>query len=431
MDGTIIYGAGEQGRAARRILESQGLVPAAFADRDETKVTCGGWEGVRVIGLDALKKADKSTPIIIGIGAGRVDLLRQIDNMLTEWGFANIFWSAMEFLEKTYPDKEPEKTFYGLEICTNVGCSVRCKWCAQELFVSRYAERIAAQSPRLPKDFLMSLETFKKCIDQIPRNISVDFSGYSETFLNPLAAEMILSAARKDHKIILYTTLQGMTDNDINRLKDVEFEHIMPHLPDKDGNANIPVTDAYLKLLVRFWETFGYAIGSNSNSILANGISFHGELHPRVAETLLNNGIDASKYGNFSEDALPIAGNAEIGAHMEISNNFDIVCGLISYCDTGAVNKDDMKFFGEKLQTMPVLFPNGDVTVCNHDYGLTMVLGNMLQTDYYDLFEGNPNYERILAAQRDPNADVLCRKCEFAFDRRQMELVTRATHLKG
>jgi hypothetical protein len=429
MDGIIIYGAGAQGRAARRILESQGLAPAAFADRDEAKVACGEWEDVKVIGLDALRAMDAATPVIIGIGAGRLDLLRQIDNMLTGWGFANIFWSAMEFLEKIYPDKKPEKTFYGLEICTNVGCSVRCGWCAQDLFVSKYAKRLAGQSPKLPKDFQMSLETFKKCIDQVPGNISVDFSGYSETFLNPLAAEMILYTAQRGHKIILYTTLQGMTEGDIDRLKDVEFEHIMPHLPDKDGNAKIPVTDAYLELLVKFWKTFGYAIG-DTNNILASGISFHGELHPKVAETLSSNGIDISKYSNFSAEALPIAGNAAAGTR-EINNEFNIVCGLTSYCNTRSVNKDDMKFFNEKLQTMPVLFPNGDMVVCNHDYGMTMVLGNILQTDYYDLFDGNPNYERILAAQHDPKADVLCRKCEFAFDRRQMELVTRETHLKG
>jgi sulfatase maturation enzyme AslB (radical SAM superfamily) len=343
-------------------------------------------------------------------------------------GFANIFWSAVEFLEKTYPDKELKKTFYGLEVCTNVGCSVRCKWCAQELFVSRYAERIGTQPPELPKDFKMSLKTFIKCIDQVPRNISVDFSGYSETFLNPLAAEMILYAARKGHKIILYTTLQGMTDADIDSLKDVEFEHIMPHLPDKDGNAKIPVTDEYLKLLVKFWETFGYAIG-DSNNILASGISFHGELHAKVAETLLSNGIDISKYSNFSEEALPMAGHVKTDAREEANNRFDIACGLTSYRDTRSINKDDLKFFNEKLQTMPVLFPNGDVAVCNHDYGLEMVLGNILQTGYYGLFDGNPKYERILAAQKDPNADVLCRRCEFAFDRRQMELVTRETGL--
>jgi hypothetical protein len=432
MENIIIYGAGAQGRAARRILESQGLTPAAFADRDETKIARGEWEGVKVIGIDALLAMDAATPVIIGIGASRMDTLREVDNMLIGFGFVNVFWSAVEYIKKRIPNGQLKPSFYGFEFSTNVGCTVACKWCAQELFVSRYAERLACQAPELPKDWQLSFETFKKICDKIPtdKNMSVDFSGYAEPYLNPQTTDMILYTAGRGHKIQLFTTLQGMTPNDIKRLKAVRFEHIVPHLADKDGNAKIPVTDDYLKLLVEFWEAFGYAIGY-TNDLLVKGVSYHGELHPKVADALKKAGIDIHQYSNFSEKNWTIASHVQTNDIQVYEADFPIQCGQISYTNTKYINSDDKKFFDEKLHMHGICFPNGDVVACSRDYGMELVLGNMLQTDYYDLFDGNPEYERILAAQRDPNADVLCRKCEFAFDRRQMELVTRATHLKG
>jgi hypothetical protein len=48
---TIVYGAGDQGRAARRVLESQCFVVTAFADCNEIKVSRAQWEGVKIIGI--------------------------------------------------------------------------------------------------------------------------------------------------------------------------------------------------------------------------------------------------------------------------------------------------------------------------------------------------------------------------------------------
>jgi hypothetical protein len=163
--------------------------------------------------------------------------------------------------------------------------------------------------------------------------------------------------------------------------------------------------------------------------ILAEGISYHGILHPKVVVALEYSGIDLTKYKNFSEKQLPIAGNVNYLKKDDINNNFSIQCGLTSYCDITAVNKDDLKFFAEKLQTMPVLFPNGDVTICNHDYGLTMVYGNLLKTNYFDLWKNNPLYDNVVNAQKVENAAILCRTCEFAFDRNQLKLITRDDYL--
>ncbi|MCL2185403.1 MAG: SPASM domain-containing protein [Treponema sp.] len=427
----IIYGAGNQGRAARNVLESQGLYLTAFADKDERKVAFGAWEGTKVISLDNLRAMDKETPIIIGIGAARVDLLREIDNMLTSWGFTNIFWSAVEFMEKAYPGKELNKTYYGIGISTNVGCSIACKWCAQKLHVSKYKERLSKQAPDLPKDYMMTFETFKKCIDKVPKNASVNFCGFSEPFLNPQTTDMILYTAEKGHEIALLTTLVGLSEKNFERLKNVEFDFITPHLPDKDGNATIPVTDDYLKLLIKFFKTFEYAIGSSGKQrgLL---VSFHGEINPKVFETLKNAGIDLSLYRNASEKARPIAGHVIPDYSKMIPlphNNFPLYCGSPLYSQMKDCNKDDIKFLDETLQITPFVFPNGDVTICDHDYGLDLILGNLFQSEFIYFFKDNILYNKIRIAQSDPTADILCRKCEFAVNANQINMITRNSHL--
>ena len=427
----IIYGAGEQGRAARRILESQGFTLSAFADRDDKKVTAGEWECVKVISLDHLQKLDKSTPIIIGIGASRVDVLKSIDNMLTEWGFVNIFWSAVELIEQIYPDFKLKPTFYGFEFSPAVGCTVNCKWCAQKLFTSKYAERLKIQPDDLPKDWLLSYDTFEKILAKIPRdkNIHIDFSGYAEPYLNTRTTDMILETVRQGFEVQLYTTLTGMTYADIERLQNIRFEHVVPHLADEDGNAKIPVTDEYLALLVKFFKTFDYAIG-DINGLLVSGISYHGEIHSKVVDTLEKEGINIREYKNFSDITFPIAGCVSTDNTLSYNHNYPIQCGQIGYCETKQFNKDDKKFFDEKMRMHGICFPNGDVLACSRVYGYELLLGNILQSDYYGLFEDNSEYERILGAQKSSNADILCRTCEFAFPRSQMQLVTREEHLR-
>ena len=426
MEKIIIYGAGEQGRAVRRILESQGFNNFVFADRDTEKVQAGEWERAKIIGLDKLKTIDKLTPIIIGIGANRVDLLESIDKTLVDYGFVNIFYSAVEFFEKMLPNFKLEPTFYGFEFSPAVGCSVDCKWCAQKLFTAKYSERLKNQSSELPKDRVLSWDNFLKILDKIPRdkNIQIDFSGYAEPYLNPRTTDMIIETVNRGFGVQLYTTLQGMTHNDIDRLSKIRFAHIVPHLADKDGNAKIPVDDEYLALLINFFKTFDYAIGY-TNNLLVRGVSYHGELHPKVADALEKEGVNIRGYSNFSGVTFPIAGCVSTGDTLNYNHNYAIQCGQIGYCDTKYINKDDKKFFDEKMHMHGICFPNGDVLACSRAYAYDFLLGNLLQSDYYDLFDGNPAYEKMLADQRNPAADILCRTCEFAIPRSQMTLVTK------
>ena len=66
----------------------------------------------------------------------------------------------------------------------------------------------------ISKNNYLSLETFKACIDKIPTHIRVDFSGMAEPWLNKNCSNMVLYAAQRGHKLVVYTTLVGMTVDD-------------------------------------------------------------------------------------------------------------------------------------------------------------------------------------------------------------------------
>ena len=143
-----------------------------------------------------------------------------------------------------------------LEICTAVGCPMQCLDCPQQLFLSKYKGKS-----------MMDFEDYKKAIDKVPSYVWLDFSGLCECFKNPRCADMILYAQEKGHPLTLYTTLQGATEEDYYKLKDVKYVVVTIHLPDCDGRSTFNITDEYLNVLSK-WE--------------CNNYSCHGTLDERV-----------------------------------------------------------------------------------------------------------------------------------------------------
>lgn len=71
-----------------------------------------------------------------------------------------------------------------MEITTRVGCKNMCVYCPQDKFIKAYKKRSDVVQ--------MSLDTFKTCLDKIPHNIHIHFSGMAEPWLNPNCTDMIL-----------------------------------------------------------------------------------------------------------------------------------------------------------------------------------------------------------------------------------------------
>ena len=247
-----------------------------------------------------------------------------------------------------------------LEITTHIGCPINCMDCPQALLLSKYEGR---------RD--LSLEDFKRAIDKVPQGTRIDFSGMCEPFANKDCAEMILYAASKGFPLALYTTLQGATLEDYEKLKDIRYEVVTIHLPDKDGRSHFNITDEYLEVLWR-WNTDNY--------------SCHGHIDERVLPYLKPRNLIT-----FMHDR---AGNVECRPHISIEPHGSL------FCITSGL-----------LMDHNVLLPNGDVLMCCMDYGMTGRFGNLFEQSYDEVLSSEE-----ACKMRDTlfEGESICRHCANA-----------------
>ena len=245
-----------------------------------------------------------------------------------------------------------------LEITTHIGCPMQCVDCPQKLLLSTYKGKK-----------MMDFEDYKKVIDKIPTDVRIDFSGMCEPFCNPRCADMILYAAAHGNSLALYTTLQGATEEDYKKLKDVEYEVVTIHIPDNENRSTFKITDSYLNLLSK-WECDNY--------------SCHGTIDERVLPYLKN----GKNLITFMHDR---AGNVDTRDHYYAPPSTRVAC---RNCWT-ALNHN-------------VLLPDGTIILCCMDYGMTEVFGNLFTQSYKDILTSwTAEYMRV----KMQNQDCLCKHC--------------------
>lgn len=258
-----------------------------------------------------------------------------------------------------------------LEITTVMGCKNLCDYCPQVLLARRYRGQ-----PRV-----LTMEVFRKCIDKVPKDVGVHFSGYAEPWLNPDCTEMLLYAFDRGHQIAVYTTLVGMRISDIDRIRHVPFSTFVIHLPDADGLMKVEPDDDYLALL-------RYVGGAGISGLTYLTI---GSQHPKIIEQI---GLKPEEplHGDFVHSRAGNVDSAVLSAPAPLEGR--IRCA-------------------KHRMTKNVLLPNGDVTLCCMDYGLRHILGNLLNDDY-ELLHRGAEYHRVLSSFQSHHTDSLCRRCEWA-----------------
>ena len=261
-----------------------------------------------------------------------------------------------------------------LEITTRIGCKNNCIYCPQEAFVCAYKAR--------SKQFEMSFDLFKTCLDKIPKNVRIDFSGMAEPWLNNSCTDMLLYAYDNGFDLAVYTTLVGMKIDDIDRISSIPFKHFEVHLPDKDALTQITVSEEYSQKLKAITES----------DISGLGFMTIGSLHPRVKEVVGN------KVNVNVNEVINRAGNLTDYPGM---NSQDRLTGII-YCDSCGSD------FNHN-----VLLPNGEVIVCCMDYGIKYVIGNLSKVSYNDLLQ-SATIGEMRAKLIDDRKDIFCRYCHNA-----------------
>jgi len=223
----------------------------------------------------------------------------------------------------------------------------------------------------------MKFETFRKCIDKLPKDVSITFSGMSEPWLNKDMTKMLMYAFNKGFKKFrIYTTGVGMEEQDIDTIKNIPFDKFVVHLPDGENNTFIPISKKHLSLLIKI---------KKSNVTNCSYMTM-GKLHPLLI----------SEFGTLvvSPKMISKAGNLE--KFEKLNHTGPIMC-----------NSE----FGLKHS---MLLPNGDMYLCCMDNSLQYKIGNILQESYESLYNG-VEFKLIQKKLKDEKlGDVLCRHCEMA-----------------
>lgn len=266
-----------------------------------------------------------------------------------------------------------------LEITTTVPCILMCKYCPQATLIKQYGR----------KNQSMTIETFKTCVDKVPTDIYIDFSGYAECFLNKRASEMMRYVYfETGHRVRLYTTLKGCSLDDIDLIRDIDFSEIVLHLPDNDNLMKANIDDEYIEVFKKFTVDIGY---SKAHS--------HGPLHDKLKPLIKNcrqNPIEPQHLHTRANNIDP--DKVKLNMKKENYRAGKIWCGVI---DRGG---------GDRLNHN-VLLPDGSVQLCCMTYGLEHPLGNLLFQDYEDLFTGEEYNKVIRAMNGDESIEIACRTC--------------------
>jgi hypothetical protein len=256
-----------------------------------------------------------------------------------------------------------------IDITTSVGCRVRCEFCPQDKLIQAYQSRGGARQ--------MTFAAYREILRKIPPDTALDFSGMAEPWLNPDCTEMLLHAHERGYEVAAFTTTVGMNEAEVERIKSIPFRRFVVHLPDTERYSRIEVSDVYLKKLANI---IGSAIPNCEFMTM-------GTL-PREVAAILGRRIRRTRMMSRAGNLTNVRAPKRLAGQIRCRS-----CG-------DSLNHN-------------ILLPNGDVVLCCMDYGLKHVLGNLLSSDYRELFESDA-FKRVQAGLDDDSFDILCRYCENA-----------------
>jgi radical SAM protein with 4Fe4S-binding SPASM domain len=272
--------------------------------------------------------------------------------------------NSTPFLRNFFGASRQNATYATLEITTIFPCAVSCLICPQQKWKAAYKGKQ-----------LLTCDEFSLVLDKIPRNVRLDFSGFSEPFLNREASRMMRVAYRKGYEIVLYTTLTGFRREDLKELEEIKFTGCTIHIPD-NLNFTVPDEEKWLESYRLFTDAIPYD----------NAIYHLGKLSP-----LLKGEIQRI----CRPPLLTRANSVDSGVIKPRPRRK----GAISCSISGGLFHQN------------VMMPNGDVYLCCMDWSLQHKLGNLFQQSYEELHE-SAEYKRVCRAMSDPSMDSICRYCE-------------------
>lgn len=370
----VIYGAGRVAKPIAYKLKEEKINIDAFAVTD-LRINDKEFLGIPVKQLEMIELEPRNTLIIIAVK--RIWAEEVLKNVQKN-GYTNYIFPPKEidFFAREQSDEVHRPI---MEITVKAGCRVNCKYCPQELFLKSYYQK-------QDRPEYMSLEDYKKCLSRLPKNTIIAFEGFVEPFLHPQAVEMIEYTWQQGYDMDLYTTFVGLTKEGFERIRNIPFHYVVLHTPDEREYAKIPMTKEYFEILDMALEQrkpngTHFIDTANCQGVPHRDVLKHTEGRLRIMSELYDR-----------------AGNLE---HDECLKSSEEINGP-AYCTR--INR---------ILNYNVLLPDGTVVLCNFDFGMKHVLGNLLEETYEEIMHGE-SMRRIVEALNSDKGDLLCRKCNFA-----------------
>jgi radical SAM protein with 4Fe4S-binding SPASM domain len=257
-----------------------------------------------------------------------------------------------------------KESYATLEITTIFPCVNCCKFCPQGKWRNAY---IGKQR--------LTYEEFCKLLVKIPKNVRLDFSGFSEPFANRESALMMRRAYQDGYQVALFTTLVGFRQEDLEVIKDIQFSACNIHLPD-DVNFRVPNEDRWLESYKLF-----------DKYILYDNAVYH--------------------YGNLSSKIKREIADAHLYPVLTRSSNVDPAVAPPLPRHKGVISCSTSK----NLFNQNIMMPNGDVYLCCMDWSLQHKLGNLFDQSYEELHQSE-EYQKICRSMHDEAVETICRYCE-------------------
>lgn len=373
-----IYGAGVHGRNCLKLLRQNNIPVASFVvtNRDENLEKI---DSIPVHQVDELVFPPDSTCFILAMKKFHYE---EVVSCLKRNGYNHIIPVENDDWLLTEIERQ-RRTVTAIEVTTKIGCAVNCRFCPQERLVRKYYASDAKRKT------LLQVEDYRKCLDHLPADAIMTFSGFVEPFLNPACSDLITLTAANGNRISLHTSLVGMTMEDFDKIKGIPFEYITLHLPDIDGYAKIPVTEEYKAVLdhvLDMKKPDGSPVVQNANCQSTPPREIIELLHNRITYTKLQL-IDRA--GNLTDDA--------VAEHVHNT-------GAI-YCPKSPELRRN------------ILLPDGTLVLCCMDFGLQHPIGNLLEQTYDEIRQSDA-FTRIMHMMDEQDSKIICRSCSIAKKRK-------------
>lgn len=204
---------------------------------------------------------------------------------------------------------------------------------------------------------IMTLDDFKYYLTKINnKETKIHFSGFSESMLNDDSVDMMIHAYSNGFGVILYTTLVGFDINKATKLKDSGMIFEQTRMHEFDG------------------------VGFDRNEF-------------NEKELIFRTDVKSSDHKIVRVDNPMSRGGAVFDVPVK----------------NGRIRCAENRYFNN------VLLPNGDLYMCCSDWKLKHKIGN-LKDGHYSCFDfQNKRIENIKLCD-DVNSDIVCRKCEWAYN---------------